>query len=206
MPGMLTTLTRTLALTLRLAFTMAVVLPLLAGTPAAAPTLAITPTSTSAAQPQRPPARWHGCTVTYRVTAHGHSQRHLKAAIRDVETATGLDFRRAATAATADLRIELSPQRAPRHLRRQGKGNYGLAQWRIADKSKITTAKITIFRDVYGTPAATQRNVYRHEVGHVLGLPHASARSRDVMNPRISSTRTTTTYHRLLQSRYRHCR
>jgi hypothetical protein len=205
MPGM-----RILTLTLRLAFTMAVVLSLLAGTPAAVPTLTVTPASAPAAQPSpRPTAtsRWHGCTVTYRVTAHGHSQRHLKAAIRDVEAATGLDFRRAGAAtATADLRIELSPQRAPRHLRRQGKGNYGLAQWRIADKNKITTAKITIFRDVYSTPAATQRNVYRHEVGHVLGLPHQKSTSRDVMNPRISSTRTTTTYHRLLQSRYRHCR
>lgn len=83
-------------------------------------------------------------------------------------------------------------------------GDIGLSRlhvrgaWRLpADEGKHTLAHvnwksnmermITVAYDLDALPARTAEQVYRHELGHVLGLPHGDPYMGDVMQPSVFS-------------------
>jgi hypothetical protein len=117
----------------------------------------------------------------------------LVAAIADIEAATGLDFDKVPWK-QADLKIVIGG----------GEGPKDLGVTRYYYQSAVTnSARIKVYRLTYRKNWDVRVNVYRHELGHALGLPHV--KGSDVMNRRITMVRTTTRWQAALKRRYAHC-
>jgi predicted Zn-dependent protease len=136
--------------------------------------------------------RWHSCTVQYAVDRNGYSAMPLVAAITDIEAATGLDFDKVPWR-WGDLKITIGGGK--------GSKNVGVTHYYRASVAK--SARIKVYRLTYRQNWDVRVNVYRHELGHALGLNHV--KGSDVMNRRMTMVRSATRWQAALQRRYAHC-
>lgn len=135
---------------------------------------------------------WHSCTVLYSIDGNGHSTKALKSAIKETEKVSGVDFRRVAWS-KSDLKIKLTSKKNKKYY----------AYINYFHDNNIDRGLISVYRGTLRASYKTQLNVYRHELGHALGLDHV--KGSDVMNARTTSSRTRTAWRAGLKHLYRGC-
>jgi Matrixin len=139
------------------------------------------------------PLHWYSCTVTYAVDLNGHSSKPVNTAIKNVESVSGLDFKRVGWK-DADLKIHLTKKTSKEMLAYTDWWYSGSTTW---------MADIVVYKDTYKEPYKVEVDVYRHEIGHALGLSHI--RGSDVMNARVIRNATRTGWARGLRTLYKQC-
>ena len=139
--------------------------------------------------------RWHSCTVHYAVDSNGRpGEGALRSAITNIEKVSGLDFKRVPWA-QAELKVSFTSGKSGSLL--------GRARWWFTNH-EVHRATVTIYQKAYRKSQATKINMFRHELGHVLGLAHV--RGADVMNRSVKPGRSRTGWNNGLRWLYRSCR
>jgi len=136
---------------------------------------------------------WLTCTVEYAIDGNGHSTKAIRAAIKEAEKVSGLDFRRVKWN-QAELQVYFSNKRS--------KKSHAYTEYTYLG-NKQYFAFINVYGGVYKRSYNTQLNVYRHEIGHALGLAHI--KGSDVMNKKVGPKHTRTAWKAGLKWLYKKC-
>ena len=149
-------------------------------------------------------ARWPQCTVTYSID---HTSRQFNRAVRDIDQISGIDFVRREDGSAA-VTIRHHQENASEVLYGPIMTLFvaGTAAPEEDETNRYVAGQVDIWAPYDDMSAGSRRNVWRHELSHILGLGH-SDRRRDVMYPSVrSSTKVTPEWRAKLRSLYPECK